>query len=528
MTEIEQRYEKTLEKQTGISTPVQDLKVIEGLSELGLEPTDVDNAILKSHNTQSTAEQIDESVFNGNIVPLAFTKLNGTSSYINLDKDYVLANDGDYVEFVCKWNNLSSYPNSTEGILGKNDGTTNNTIGLVSGNQLYIRGNTSTWMIFNIGTLFNPSVFNKFKLDVVGTDLQLTLNNVVISSVALASPITINNIGRGYSTNYIACTFQSLKLSTSQGTLLSNDIINDTNLTKVDLLEDVFYKENLTVNYNGLDSFIVYKKQRNSKYIAYLFRHVVNATINSDNWRIENAILTDENFVSTRYLMTGGEWETAIKLKEGAILADDFIGGQAHGDETLVNFTALIDGVKIDTSSSFSGKARKVEFLQATELFCPTGLTYAGTKVANTSKRWEFNESRYNKLFNRVDWVYNVELQDTYLFMIPIKRTDSLGQLTDTFTVSPLFDEIDVTNSWHSNPFYIGSAFGGSVREWSSVSNISADVNILKGWDTKATAEFNVSPDTLFNKLYFDFTGISTASNGDIFDIEVEFDLFSK
>ena len=476
----------------------------------------------------SSASEIDNSVENGTIKPLKYTLLNGTSAYVNLDQSYILANDGDYFEFVAKWNNLTSYPNTTHGMFGKNDGTTNNTIGLVSGNQLYIRGETSTWMAFNIGTLFNPNIFNKFRLDVVGTNLKLTLNDVIFSTVALASPITINNIGKSYSTNFIACTVQKIDIYTSLNSVESDDIFGDSRFTRVNTIEEVFYKDDLTYYYNGTNNFLIFKKQKNSKYILYIYEYIANALINSDNWRIQNAILVDSKFVVERYLCTGGEWETAIKLKEGATLASDFIGGQAHGDELKTSFTALIDGVKVDTSIKSSGKANKIEFVQTTDLYCPVGLTYAGEKVATTSKRWEFNSSYYNKLFNKITWIKDVELQDTYMFMLPIKRTDGLGQVTDTFMVSPLYSEIDVTSSGHSNPFYVGTAFGGNVREWSEISGLSVDVNIVKGWNIKPTCEFNVSPDTLFNKLYFDVTGSSTAAIGDIFDIEIEYDVFNR
>ena len=482
----------------------------------------------KINGLQSSASEIDNTIENGTIKPLKYTLLNGTSAYVNLDQDYILANDGDYFEFVAKWNNLTSYPNTTHGMFGKNDGTNNNTIGLVASNLLYIRGETSTWMTFDINALFNPTAFNKFRLDVVGTNLRLTLNDVVFGTVALVSPITINNIGKAYGSNFLGCTIQSIEIQTTLNSVQSSDIINDSRFTNVNTANDIFYKEKLTYSYNGTDTFLVYKKQSNDKYICYIYKKKVDVTKNADNWRINIIALCNKNLVVERYLTNGGEIETAIKLREGSTQASDFMGGEFHGDEIQTSFTALIDGVKLDTSIKSSGKATKIEFMQTSNLFCPSGLTYASTKVATASKRWVFNSSTYNKLLNYITWVYAVQLQDTYLFMMPIKRTDGIGQVTDTFMVSPLYSEIDVTSSGHSNPFYVGAAFGGSAREWSKISGISVDVNIIKGWNIKPTCEFNVSPDTIFNKLYFDVTGSSTAAIGDIFDIEIEYDVYSR
>ena len=229
-----------------------------------------------------------------------------------------------------------------------------------------------------------------------------------------------------------------------------------------------------------------------------------------------------------RYITTQGEFETAIRLKEGVTLADDFIGGSSHGDEVLTSFISLIDGVKLDTTIASSGSTQKIEFIQKSEGFAPAGLTYAGTKVLDITKRWEFNKGAPNQLSNKIAWVYNVELQDTYLLMIPIKRTDSLGQITDTFIVSDEYTEVDVSSSGHTNPYYQLVNMGGEVRIWSDTSKISATVNILSGWGDLNASEFNVSPSVSYNKLYFDTSKTSSALIGDTTTLVSEFDILSS
>lgn len=499
-------------------------------TETRLTSTQAKDAIYKAHSISSSASEIDEAVNNGTIKPLKYTILNGTTSYVNLDQDYILANDGDYFEFIAKWNNLSSSPNTTLGLFGKNDGTNNNTIG-VNGSplNLYIRGSSATFMIFSIDSVFRADIFNKFRLDVVGTNLRLTLNDVVISSIALASPITINNIGKAYGTNFVGATVNSFKIHTSiTNDLIVTDLFTDTRLTKVALAYDYFYKSDLSYAFNGLDTFLVYKKQSNSKYICYIFKRKIDPAKNADNWRINMIALCDSSFTVIRYITNGGEVETAFMPKEGATLANDHMGGEFHGDEVLTKFIALVDGVKVSLETRHSGVCSKVEFVQVSNLFCPTGLSYSGVNVADVSKRWVFNDKEYNILFNRVKFTRDMTMEDAYMFMMPIKRTDGLGQITDTFMVSPLYAEVDVTNSGHANPYYIGDNFGGNARMWSQVSKLALDINVVEGWSTYPTAQYNTSPDTIFNKAYCNFLKNQSVLNGQIINAKIEYDISSK
>lgn len=476
---------------------------------------------------KSSASEIDGSVENGDLKPLRFSSLNGATSYVNLDKNYVLANDGDYFEFVCKWDNLSSPPNTTLGLFGKNDGTNNNTIG-VNGNplQLYIRGETSTWMIFTIDSVFRAEMFNKFRLDVIGSNLRLTLNGVVISSVALASPITINNIGKAYGLNFVGATINYINIHTSTSDLTINNLVEDSRFTKLDITYSYFYKSGLLYMYNGLNSFVIYKKQSDNKYIGYLFKRKTDVSKNADNWRINIITLCDTDFTTVRYLTNGGEIETAFRPKEGTTLASDHMGGEFHGDEVLTRFIPLIDDVEISLIGKSSGICKKVEFIQISDLYCPTGLSYSGEKVVEVSKRWVFNITQPNKLFNNVKFIRDMVMEDAYMFMMPMKRTDSIGQISDTFAVSNKYVKVDVSQSGHSNPYYIGSTFGGNAKLWSNISNISTDVSIVKGWNTYPTAQYNTSPDVIFNKMYFNLLKNQSVSNGQTINAEFEFEIY--
>ena len=254
-----------------------DLEAVGKLAGKGLTADEVADGIEAAHNSKTaienieglgvTGSEIDDAVINGVFVSKKVASFNGTTSTVELNNDYILQSDGDSFEFVVKWNDLSSYPNSTEGIFGSKNNDNNQTIGLVSGNQLYIRGVTYDWMVFNIGSYFNPNVFNKFKLSVIGINLQLTLNDIVFGSVVLASPITINNIGQSYGTNYIDITVQYIDIQTESGNLYSNDIPNDIALTITNIREDSIDRTSLIYTNNGQGTFLIYKKQSNNKYM---------------------------------------------------------------------------------------------------------------------------------------------------------------------------------------------------------------------------------------------------------------------
>jgi hypothetical protein len=488
----------------------------------------------KLNGLNSGAQYIDKTVdfYSNNFKPVSITQFNGINGKLSLNDTYTLSIDGDFLEFEAKWNNPSGGYAVTTGLFGVSDGSTVNCIGFNNSSAFYVRGSSTTWMQFNnVGV--NHDVFNLYKLIIEGTNLVLYINGVKKSSAPLASPISINSIGNCYGTGYVNASVKSIEINTSIKTLpVVKYIKEDTRFISLNLTETLVEKEfemvsfsnKLKITYDGLNKIMIYKPVANRMYIGYEFTRSQIAP-NSDNWRISMISIFDEFFILIQRILNGGACETAIKIVEDGVPADDFIGGQAHGDEVLTSFSCFIDNVRVDLSSSFSIEALSFEFIQKSNLFAPSGVSYAGSIIAKDIMKWGIYNNKYSTLSHNLTFIRSTRIIDMYLFMLPIMRKDVNKRITDTYSASNDYVEYDVSEEGHTNnQMFIGNNFGGNVKLWSKVSGIAVDVNIIQGWS--ATSEFNVSPSASYNKLYFDFTGSNYDINiGDNFKTKVEFDV---
>lgn len=524
-------YAKEL-KDKGITDRVDDINLLSGLSKENIENDSFVRGIVNASNLKSKFESIDNSVsfYENNFAPERACIFDGTA-HVELNSTYVIENDGDSIEFELKIDEDAQVYQESVGIFGIAE-TLNNTIGFLTNNNIGIRGETTKWMQIAHNT--NKSSLNKYKLIVNGSNIDLYVNGKLEGSCPFLSPISISTIGNSYGSLKIKGQINSFSINTSNRSIESHRIHSDMNLTQHNTNEIIIPKtieelmsNNIVVKYNGSNELIIFKPQVGEKYIAYTFKRD-NTKIKSDNWRIYQAYEADKYFTLGIAITNSGEWETAIKIKD----ASDFMGGQAHGNETLTYFMALVDGKEIDLTSSFELSCNTLEFIQISNLTVPSvreanegevieNYPTEGSIAAVSTKRWVFNSKVENKLYQKVKWNTSLNIIDAYLFMIPIYRVSLGKQITHTSCVSDVYEKINNTEDGHSNPYYNGSNFGGTVRIWGD--EFSAKVDILKGW--KDTAHFNVSPSTLYNKLYFDFTGPYITEIDELMDVEIAFDV---
>jgi hypothetical protein len=467
-----------------------------------------------------------------NFAPIKEIVLDG-SAYISLNESYVLENDGDYLEFEAAFNNISGGFLQNLGLFGVAS-TTNNTIGFNNQSLFSIRGESTNWMNFSVADVFH-SKMNVFKILINGTNIELYINDLFIGSTIFLSPITISSIGNTYGSKMVEASLSRFTIFTSTKTMVSTNITDDNRFTFVNTQEKLtprslsfsIQENDLKIKYNGTDKLIILKPQANSGFIGYSFKRS-DTKIKSDNWRINQAFESSSDFTLGTAITNDGEWETAIKIKD----ASDFMGGQAHGNETLTYFMALVDGKEIDLTSSFEVSCNTFEFIQISNLTVPAvreandgeiieNYPTEGTIAAVSTKRWVFNSKVENKLYQKIKWNIALTLVDTYLFMLPIYRLSLGNQITHSFLVSDNYEKVDVSLPAHSNPYYVGSLFGGNARIWGDI--YSAKVDILKGW--KNASHFNVSPSTTYNKVYFDFTGDYETNINEVMEAEIAFDV---
>lgn len=74
--------------------------------------------------------------------------------------------------------------------------------------------------------------------------------------------------------------------------------------------------------------------------------HCINATKNSNVWRMGYAYKVDDNFENEESLTIFGEWECALHLNNSG----DYSGGIAHGNEILDDVVFFVDSCKVNIS----------------------------------------------------------------------------------------------------------------------------------------------------------------------------------
>jgi len=448
------------------------------------------------------------------------TEFNGINAYATLDKTYILQNDGDYLEFEAKWNDMSTAYTGTIGLFGVT-GNTNQTLGWNNPSLFAIRGSSSTWMQITPPTPVNQAIYNKYKILINGTNLELHINNVLQGSTPLIETISIRNIANAYgSTSFVNASVKSLNIHTSvTGNVSSTDIINDFDCTNC--MTSKVYKNQIEDSYmilNIQDKSITIYKPYGNEYISYEYLRTIDASTNADSWFLWRVFLTDESFINKRNIVTVGNWETAIKI-EGA---SDFMGSAAHGDEKLTYFSVKTDGNEIDYTKFGFRKTQQLDIYQDSNLFAPEGLPNVGVNVATSEKHWTFHFDKDNYLTQKTTWLTSEKLVDSYLFMVPIRRTDDIGQITDTSMVAPLYIKENVAGT-HAQTNYVGDQMGGRAVVYGKDSGFFADVSVLEGWNDNSRFFTSTAPS--YNKMYFDFSDIYTTTIGEVFDTKVMFEV---
>ncbi|HKM19810.1 MAG TPA: hypothetical protein VJY47_01150 [Candidatus Dojkabacteria bacterium] len=85
-------------------------------------------AVIAIFTFYTVFETTTSSIKKEALAGFTLTEFNGVDAYAELGDTYVLQDEGDYLEFIAKWNNMSSAYNGTLGLFGVG-GTLPNTVG---------------------------------------------------------------------------------------------------------------------------------------------------------------------------------------------------------------------------------------------------------------------------------------------------------------------------------------------------------------------------------------------------------------
>ncbi len=196
-----------------------------------------------------------------------------------------------------------------------------------------------------------------------------------------------------------------------------------------------YSSDEIVVGVTADTSFNIYVKGSDiygADYVQYPFKHIKNAGMNADLYRIYKAYaverISDTSFIQTipAPLLSDGEVEFAIWELEDGVRAADAVGG-FHGDENLTSVSLKLDGAEIDLNQPGFYKGSVVEFIQNSTLNrCnkPKEITAYHTKTYTVDKDGV-------KLNQIVEWIDSVVLDTCHPGMFPVYRTDGVTQVTE-------------------------------------------------------------------------------------------------
>ena len=250
-------------------------------------------------------------------------------------------------------------------------------------------------------------------------------------------------------------------------------------------------------------------------YIKYAFVRCEYDAYNANNWRIDKCYYCNANKVVQYPITNTGEWEMAIEISG----APDFIGGNAHGDEVLVSFHVLIDGVEIDDVTTIAEQEfDTVRIVETTLLYDPNDEATLSTRTSFTPIGTHGREYIISKdgirLAQEVTLDTALTLGSSYMTMFPIIRGNdavSEDQITDHYYANNNYTVYDVSVGGSGD----GYGWKNNVTRatiWGEDSGVSATLEMLKQPDIQNAGArmFQVqSTVNMYNKLYWSICGVN-------------------
>lgn len=253
----------------------------------------------------------------------------------------------------------------------------------------------------------------------------------------------------------------------------------------------------IKVTDNSID---VYYKVGESEFIGYEILHSTAAkdpSVNSSNydvWHINNANLfnfEDGKLSKINDFITYGEWD--FTLKETG--ANDYSGGNAHGDEITNNFEVVVDGSEpeIDKLMAFNTASINTE-----STIYRDSTVEADTEIANKNRVLLFDENQLT-IEQDIEFINDLTLDRAYMAMLPVLRIDQAGkQVTDTALVEG--NSYNVSQSDFDIP-ELRDSENSAVTLQGQESGFSASVEVVAS--NMTPVELSISNNDAYNKIYF-------------------------
>ena len=207
-------------------------------------------------------------------------------------------------------------------------------------------------------------------------------------------------------------------------TLVFRDTVYSKDTLVVSLVDSTFYRKmssfviysNDKIKSTNQERFYVFYKN-GSGFIRYSFVHNISIEKNSNIWRMDKVFLVDSLLNEVLEIVTDGEWEFAVKIKE----RPDFSGGIAHGNELYNYVNFFIDGKNNDSFKKDSiYEFEEFRVVQISTMYDPN---YEDIVIAKRECEHIFHDKSL-KIRQTIKWENedNIVLTYAYLGMFPASK----------------------------------------------------------------------------------------------------------
>jgi len=266
---------------------------------------------------------------------------------------------------------------------------------------------------------------------------------------------------------------------------------------------------------------IMQKTNDGNKYIGIDILHNVNPSIRADNFTLRNVNVYEfdgENFtiLPNTSIVTGGEWDCAIK----ELGKSDFMGGISHGDEVYTSVVAFVDGKLIDIDNdNFLMECNEVDFYTKSHLLEVDNPV--DNILAQHDKKFIINKSGIY-VEQRVKFLQSIELDNSYLLMLPIARDISgvyvtnKGYMDNDYAIKDLSNQGNVITGTKAKSVTIYNQGAGH--------QVKARVELIDS--NNETDDFWMFlPTSAYNKIYQRFVHNKTTEINEVWYCKAKFNI---
>lgn len=259
---------------------------------------------------------------------------------------------------------------------------------------------------------------------------------------------------------------------------------------------------------NIINSFYQYKESGNNKYLKIYFKsgnnyvmwqlhNVPTSDSNSNTWQLGAIYSIDNKFNPIAEIVTSGEFELAFKEHN----AEDFCGGNNHGDENTIDFIVFIDGKKVDLTNIDSdihpfNRIDAIEHASINRCNTPSEIILTHQKV------WNFENGKV-KVHQSLKFLETLEVDGMLICMFPANRShfDYGVRGTNIETESLTTPNYSIIRTLTNHAYYL--MYGNKAT-----AKISA-----KSFRSEGNSGLWINPTSALNKLYYTYWNESSAAS---------------